>query len=131
MWIRILLIPRPGQGLGGLLELEDSQETRPGWILTSENDQAVLGIRNLVLDVCMQNGGGHGGSALGMAATGVALWKHVMRYNPNNTDWFDRDRLVLSNSRVPPQNLSCSPLADEQCRPCEHISLRRGLLRGI
>ena len=65
-----------------------------------EDDHATLALRNLIFDICNQNGGGHGGSAIGMAAIGVALYKHVMRYNPNNPDWFDRDRLVLSNGHT-------------------------------
>jgi len=69
------------------------------WSPKTEDDFAVLAVRNLVLDVCMQNGGGHGGSALGMAAIGVALWKYVMRYDPQDPEWFDRDRFVLSNGR--------------------------------
>jgi dihydroxyacetone synthase len=67
------------------------------WRPITDDDFAVLAVRNLVLDMCMQNGGGHGGSALGMAAIGVALWKYVMRYNPRDPEWFDRDRFVLSN----------------------------------
>lgn len=62
-----------------------------------EDTLAVLSLRNLLFDICNQNGGGHGGSAIGMAAIGVALWKYVMRYNPSNPEWFDRDRFVLSN----------------------------------
>jgi dihydroxyacetone synthase len=65
--------------------------------LGCDDEAAVLAIRNLVFDICTQNGGGHGGSALGMAAIGVALWKYVMRYNPADPEWFDRDRFVLSN----------------------------------
>ena len=34
---------------------------------------------------------------MGMAAMGVALWRYVMRYSPNNPHWFNRDRFVLSN----------------------------------
>lgn len=74
-----------------------SKKEMTGWIPQSDDDFAVLAVRNLILDICMQNGGGHGGSALGMAAIGVALWKHVMRYNPSDPEWFDRDRFVLSN----------------------------------
>lgn len=65
----------------------------------SEDDFAVLSLRNLLFDICNQYGGGHGGSAIGMAAIGVALFKHVMRYNPSNPSWFDRDRFVLSNGK--------------------------------
>lgn len=72
----------------------------------SENLFAVLCFRNLIYDICMQNGGGHAGSAVGMAAIGVALWKYVMRYNPADPDWFDRDRFVLSNGTLLLQRLS-------------------------
>lgn len=63
----------------------------------SDDDLAVLAVRNLVADLCNQNGSGHGGSAIGMAAIGVALWKYTMRYSPADPTWFDRDRFVLSN----------------------------------
>jgi hypothetical protein len=61
-----------------------------------EDDRAVLTLRNLIFDICNQSGG-HGGSAIGMAAIGVALYKYTMRYNPSDPSWFDRDRFVLSN----------------------------------
>ena len=63
----------------------------------NDDDHAVLALRNLIFDLCNQNGGGHGGSAIGMSAIGVALFKHILRYNPSNSEWFDRDRFVLSN----------------------------------
>ena len=34
---------------------------------------------------------------MSMAAMGLALWKHSMRYSPHNPSWFARDRFVLSN----------------------------------
>lgn len=69
--------------------------------LSSHNHQrAVKEIRKLIIDCCRQNGGGHGGSAIGMAPLAVALWRHTMRYNPSNPDWFDRDRFVLSNGHA-------------------------------
>ncbi|RMZ11829.1 hypothetical protein D0862_02827 [Hortaea werneckii] len=66
----------------------------------SEDEFAVLSLRNLLFDICNQYGGGHGGSAIGMAAIGVALFKYIMRYNPSNPSWFDRDRFVLSNGHA-------------------------------
>ena len=76
----------------------EAPEYHPGWRkILDEDDYAVLALRNLIFDICNRNGGGHGGSAIGMSAIGVALFKHVMRYNPADPDWFDRDRFVLSN----------------------------------
>lgn len=63
-----------------------------------EDERAVLTLRNLIFDICNQTGG-HGGSAIGMAAIGVALYKYTMRYNPSDPSWFDRDRFVLSNGK--------------------------------
>ncbi|KAH8691363.1 Transketolase, thiamine diphosphate binding domain-containing protein [Talaromyces proteolyticus] len=75
-----------------------TEETSPD--RSTEDSAAILALRNFIFDICNQNGGGHGGSAIGMAAIGVALWKYVMRYNPSNPDWFDRDRFVLSNGHT-------------------------------
>lgn len=85
-----------------LVETEQAQiqaqtQTQPS--ARSENDLAVLTVRSLVSDLCNQHGSGHGGSAIGMAAIGVALWKYVMRYSPADPEWFDRDRFVLSNGK--------------------------------
>lgn len=66
----------------------------------SDDQQAVREIRKLIIDCCRQNGGGHGGSAIGMAPLAVALWRHTMRYNPRNPNWFDRDRFVISNGHA-------------------------------
>lgn len=38
---------------------------------------------------------------MGMAAIGVALWKYVMQYSPENPNYFNRDRFVLSNGGFP------------------------------
>lgn len=71
-----------------------------GWQQDLNDDEhAVLALRNLIFDICNHNGGGHGGSAIGMSAIGVALYKYVMRYNPSDSEWFDRDRFVLSNGK--------------------------------
>ncbi|KAI0894271.1 Transketolase, thiamine diphosphate binding domain-containing protein [Annulohypoxylon nitens] len=82
------------------LDRIDNPQLTNEWIPQSEDDFAVLTLRNLIFDLCDQNGGGHGGSAVGMGAIGVALWKYVMRYNPADPDWFDRDRFVLSNGHA-------------------------------
>ena len=72
----------------------------PPSVTYTDDEYAVRDVRKLLIDVCRQNNGGHGGSAIGMAPLGVALWRHVMRYNPANPGWFDRDRFVLSNGHA-------------------------------
>jgi dihydroxyacetone synthase len=79
--------------------LKNSDELPPSHSY-SDDEQAVRDIRKLIIDIARQNGGGHGGSAIGMAPLGVALWKYTMRYNAANPEWFDRDRFVLSNGHA-------------------------------
>lgn len=65
---------------------------------SKETHDHVLGVfRAYIADLCEQFKGGHPGSAMGMAAIGVALYKYVLRYSPKNCDYFNRDRFVLSN----------------------------------
>lgn len=53
-------------------------------------------VRCLAADLVQQFNGGHPGTAMGAAAIGLALWGDIMRFNPNNPNWLDRDRFVLS-----------------------------------
>ncbi|KAF2649408.1 transketolase [Lophiostoma macrostomum CBS 122681] len=56
--------------------------------------------RAFIADLCEQFKGGHPGSAMGMAAIGVALYKYVMKFSPKNGNYFNRDRFVLSNGHA-------------------------------
>ncbi|PYH49663.1 uncharacterized protein BP01DRAFT_370329 [Aspergillus saccharolyticus JOP 1030-1] len=67
--------------------------------LFKDHDQVLKTFRLLIADLCQQFGGGHPGGAIGMAATGVALWRYVMQYAPHTPDYFNRDRFVLSNAK--------------------------------
>jgi len=49
------------------------------------------------MDAVQAANSGHPGMPLGMADIAVALWLDHLKHNPNNPDWFDRDRVVLSN----------------------------------
>ncbi len=40
---------------------------------------------------------GHSGTAMALAALGVTLWGRVMRHDPTDPLWSDRDRFILSN----------------------------------
>jgi transketolase len=57
---------------------------------------AVNTLRALALDAVAKAKEGHPGAPLGMAPMAYVLFTQVMRYNPNNPNWFARDRFVLS-----------------------------------
>ncbi|KAK2044672.1 transketolase [Colletotrichum somersetense] len=65
-----------------------------------EVDFVLRTFRCLIADLCEQYKGGHPGGAMGMAAIGTSLWKYVMKYSPNNPNYFNRDRFVLSNGHT-------------------------------
>ena len=54
-------------------------------------------IRALAMDAVQQANSGHPGAPMGMADIAEVLWRGVMRHNPSNPGWINRDRFVLSN----------------------------------
>lgn len=53
-------------------------------------------IRFLAVDAVQNANSGHPGMPMGMASTAYLLWAKLMKYNPKNPRWPDRDRFVLS-----------------------------------
>ncbi|HEX2975640.1 MAG TPA: transketolase, partial [Bacteroidales bacterium] len=53
-------------------------------------------IRFLSVDAVQKANSGHPGLPLDAAPLAYVLWTKIMRYNPRDPDWFDRDRFVLS-----------------------------------
>ena len=53
-------------------------------------------IRTLSMDAVQKANSGHPGLPLGMAPAAYVLYAKVMRHNPKDPDWPDRDRFVLS-----------------------------------
>jgi len=53
-------------------------------------------VRFLSVDAVQQANSGHPGMPLGAAAMAYVLWTRLLKHNPRNPDWFDRDRFVLS-----------------------------------
>ncbi len=56
----------------------------------------VNSIRMLAVDAINKSKSGHPGLPMGAAPMGYALWDRVLRHNPKNPKWFNRDRFVLS-----------------------------------
>ena len=53
-------------------------------------------IRGLAMDAVQQANSGHPGTAMALAPLAYTLFKRVLRVNPGDTEWPDRDRFVLS-----------------------------------
>ena len=54
-------------------------------------------VRALSMDAVQQAKSGHPGAPMGMADIAQVLWTDFMTHNPNNPNWSNRDRFVLSN----------------------------------
>jgi transketolase len=54
-------------------------------------------IRALAMDAVQQANSGHPGAPMGMADIAEVLWRGVLKHNPQNPQWINRDRFVLSN----------------------------------
>ncbi|WP_407333434.1 transketolase [Enterovibrio sp. 27052020O] len=54
-------------------------------------------IRALSMDGVQKANSGHPGAPMGMADIAEVLWRDHMNHNPQNPEWADRDRFVLSN----------------------------------
>jgi len=57
---------------------------------------AVNTIRMLSADMVQQANSGHPGMPMGAAPMAHVLWTRIMRYDPADPSWADRDRFVLS-----------------------------------
>ena len=78
-------------------------------------------IRALSMDAVQQAASGHPGAPMGMADIAEVLWRDILKHNPGNPEWWDRDRFVLSNGHASMLlysvlHLSGYPLSLEQIR---------------
>jgi transketolase len=69
--------------------------------LTEEQDQlAVSLIRGMAMDGPLAANSGHQGTAMALAPLGHVLYSRVMKHDPAEPAWPDRDRFVLSNGHA-------------------------------
>ena len=54
-------------------------------------------IRILAMDAVEAADSGHPGMPMGMADIAEVLWNDFLKHNPNNPQWINRDRFILSN----------------------------------
>jgi len=62
----------------------------------SRVELAINTIRTLSMDAVQKANSGHPGTPMALAPLAFTLYTRVMRHSPENPDWFNRDRFVLS-----------------------------------
>ncbi len=61
-----------------------------------ELQQIATGVRVLAMDAVQKANSGHPGMPMGCAEIAAVLWGKIMKYNPEDPAWPNRDRFVLS-----------------------------------
>ena len=64
--------------------------------MTVKFNQLSNAIRFLSIDAVQNANSGHPGMPMGMSDVATVLFKYHLRFNPNNPNWINRDRFVLS-----------------------------------
>lgn len=57
-------------------------------------------IRALTIDAVEAAGSGHPGAPLGLADAATVLCSKYLKFDAGDPEWFDRDRLILSNGHA-------------------------------
>jgi transketolase len=100
---------------------------------------AINTIRTLAMDAVQKANSGHPGAPMGLAPVAYALWNRILKYDPADPLWPNRDRFVLSNGHASMLLYSLIHLAgvrnvdhdgkvlDEPSLPMEQLKLFRQL----
>lgn len=59
-------------------------------------------IREKIIEALVEAGSGHSAGPLGMADVFTAFYFHILKHNPKNPNWAERDILILSNGHICP-----------------------------
>jgi transketolase len=59
-------------------------------------------IRISIIEMLVAAGSGHSAGPLDMADIFTALYFHILKHDPKNPSWEERDRLILSNGHINP-----------------------------
>src|SRR5882724_961525 len=57
-------------------------------------------IRTLAIDAVQQANSGHPGTPMALAPLVYTLWQRFLRFDPDDPNWPNRDRFVLSNGHA-------------------------------
>ena len=67
-----------------------------------ELEKRANNIRRSIIEMLLEAGSGHTAGPLGMADIFTLFYFHVLRHDPKNPFWDERDRFVLSNGHICP-----------------------------
>ncbi len=62
--------------------------------------QKAIRIRRDILEMVWRSESGHIGGSLSLADIAIVLYHRILNINPNQPDWPDRDRVVLSKGHA-------------------------------
>jgi len=82
-------------------------------------------LRRHIITMTAAAGSGHPGGSLSAADIVTALYFKVMRHNPQNPQWSDRDRFILSKGHAAP--ILYAALAESGYFPVEELATLRKL----
>lgn len=82
-------------------------------------------IREDIIEMLVEAGSGHSAGPLGMADIVTAFYFYILRHDPKNPEWFERDRLILSNGHICP--VQYATLARAGYFPVEELKTLRKL----
>ena len=77
-----------------MLQLTDEKKI---WMEGKANE-----IRTSIIEMLIEAGSGHSAGPLGMTDIFTALYFYILKHDPTNPMWEERDRLVLSNGHICP-----------------------------
>jgi transketolase len=83
-------------------ESAEAFQKQPASSMTAEQlDQlAINTIRTLSIDAVQQANSGHPGTPMALAPLVYTIWNRVLRFDPKDPIWPDRDRFLLSNGHA-------------------------------
>src|SRR3990167_7653539 len=64
--------------------------------------EKALQIRETIIEMLVAGGSGHTAGPLGMADIFAAFYFHILKHDPKNPAWEERDRMFLSNGHITP-----------------------------
>ena len=72
----------------------------PKWAKEEKDEFSVSVIKGLVLDAIKKANSGHPGGPMSCADFAYILYSDFLNFNPEDENWFNRDRFILSGGHM-------------------------------